>query len=130
MSARREHNEDRRASHISISAAEERRAITDERRATAEERMVALEEKKWQMEEEARRMEYEKSFIFMDLSKMDEQQKKYIKLYREQILAQKRMMGAHMGGFGGMGAPPMGGYGAMGGKGSSPMGGYGAMGGM
>ena len=83
VSARREHNEDRRAAKVSISAAEERRAVADERRATAEERKVALEEKKWQMEEEAWRMEYEKSFIFMDLSKMDEQQKESIKLYRE-----------------------------------------------
>ncbi|CAM0951309.1 unnamed protein product [Alopecurus aequalis] len=124
VSARREHNEDRRASKISISAAEERRAVADERKATTEERKVALEEKKWQMEEEARHMEYEKSFIFMDLSKMDEQQKEYIKLCRKQILTQKRMMGSYMGGFGGMGVPPMGGFGGME---APPIGGYGVM---
>jgi hypothetical protein len=39
----------------------------------------------------------------MYTSNLDDNQKEYIKLYPEQVLAQKRMMGGYMEGMGSMG---------------------------
>ncbi|KAE8817473.1 hypothetical protein D1007_04898 [Hordeum vulgare] len=106
--------------------AEERRLATEERRVAAEERKVAFEEKKLAMEERTRLLEWEKYLFFiMDTSTLDEQQKEYVKLVREEVLIEKRGMaiggmGATMGGMGGFGAimDGMGGFGAtMGGMG-------------
>jgi hypothetical protein len=58
-------------------------------------------------------MEHEKNLMFMDTRKLDDRQKEYINLMRDQVLAQKRVMeymggamsgmGGYMGGMGGMG---------------------------
>jgi hypothetical protein len=72
-------------------------------------------------------MEYENHLYFTDTSSYDDTQKEYVKVMREQVLAQKKMM-ASMGCFGAMGA--MGGMGGMGGMtmGGMTMGGMGGMG--
>ncbi|KAE8771852.1 Tyrosine N-monooxygenase [Hordeum vulgare] len=81
-------------------------AADEERRLVAEERKMALEEKKLTMEERTRLLEWEKCLIFMVTSALDEKQKEYANLSREEVLVQKRGMGgfgASMGGMGGMG---------------------------
>ena len=86
--------------------AKEDRKMAEERRVAAEERRVALEEKKFQIEEQARQIEYEKHLFFMDMSTLDDKQKEYVNLCREQLLVQKRMqanMGAKAGSMGVMG---------------------------
>ncbi|KAE8782462.1 Alternative oxidase 1a, mitochondrial [Hordeum vulgare] len=74
-------------------------AAAEERRVEAEESKVALEEKKLAMEERTRVLKWEKYLIFMDTSTLDEKQKEYVNLAREEVLVQKR----GMGGMGGMG---------------------------
>ena len=123
VTARLEANEERRTRKESATLAEARRVEVEARRVAAEERRVAVEEKKIQMEEATRRQEYERSSIFLDMSKLDDEQKEYVKLCREEILAQKRMSSITFGGFVGMGGPPLGGFGGMG---APPMGGFGA----
>ena len=68
MTARLEANEERRTRKESATLAEARRVEVEARR-------VAVEEKKIQMEEATRRQEYERSFIFLDMSKLDAEQK-------------------------------------------------------
>nr|XP_020193284.1 dnaJ homolog subfamily C member 7 homolog [Aegilops tauschii subsp. strangulata] len=110
-------------------------AAVEERRVAAEERKVALEEKKLAMEERTRLLEWEKYLFFMDTSTLDEKQKEYVNLAREEVLVQKRAM-VGMGGMGGGGMGGMSGMGSMGGIGGfgATMGGFratmGAMGGM
>ncbi|KAE8788710.1 hypothetical protein D1007_37283 [Hordeum vulgare] len=85
-------------------AADERRLATEERRVAAEQRKVALEEKRLAMEERTRLLEWEKYLFFItDTSTLDEQQKKYVKFAREEVLIEKQGMaiggmGATMGG--------------------------------
>ncbi|XBI32616.1 hypothetical protein VPH35_056045 [Triticum aestivum] len=130
--ARREANEVRKMARNQDDA-------TEERRVAAEERKVALEERKVSNEERTRLLEWEKHLFFLDTSNLNEAQKEYVNLAREEMLIQKRAMirmgggglgGMGGGGFGGMGG---GGLGAMGGGGLGAMGGmggFGAMGGM
>jgi hypothetical protein len=116
------------------------------RRITLEERMVALEEKKVENAEHERLVEEDMKLFCTDTSNMDEKQKEYINLARDEVLAKKRLMANYLkaqselmrgfggiGGYGGMGAAPagfgcIGGYGGYGGMGD--MGGMGAMGAM
>ncbi|XP_010229449.1 uncharacterized protein LOC104581951 [Brachypodium distachyon] len=115
--------------------AEERKLMRskeiEERNAT-ELRRVWVEERKLAMEEAARLMEQEKNFMFMDTTNLNDKQKEYVELMREQIVSQKRMMGGYMmnGFMGGMGS--MGGIGSMGSMGGTggTIGGMGSMGGM
>ncbi|XBI80403.1 hypothetical protein VPH35_089584 [Triticum aestivum] len=123
VNARREANEVRKMARNQDAAAEERRLAAEERRVVAEERKVALEERKVSNEERTRLLEWEKHLFFFDTSNLNEAQKEYVNLAREEVLIQKRaMICMSGGGLGGMGG---GGLGAMGG-----MGGFGAMGGM
>ena len=128
--ARKEYNEDKKE-------ADARRVALEERLAAAEERRMAMEEKKLANEEHQRLLDEERKLFFMDTSNMDERQKEYINLARDEVLDKKRKLANLMkaqnegmsvpGGFGcmgGYGAPP-GGYGFMG---QAPMG-YGGMGG-
>ncbi|XBI67518.1 hypothetical protein VPH35_046855 [Triticum aestivum] len=97
-------------------------AVTEERRLAAEERKVALKERKVSNEERTRLLEWEKHLFFLDTSILNEAQKEYVNLAREEVLIQKRAMIRAMGG-GGLGA--MGGMSGFGGT----VGGLGAMGG-
>jgi hypothetical protein len=128
--ARKEYNEDKKE-------ADARRVALEERLAAAEERRMAMEEKKLANEEHQRLLDEERKFFFMDTSNMDERQKEYINLARDEVLDKKRKLANLMkaqnegmsvpgdfGCMGGYGAPP-GGYGFMG---QAPMG-YGGMGG-
>ncbi|KAE8782425.1 putative receptor protein kinase ZmPK1 [Hordeum vulgare] len=129
VNARKEANEVTKMARNQDATVEVRRLAAEERRVAAEERKVALKEKKLVMEERTRLLEWEKSLIFMDTSTLDEKQKEYVNLAREEVLVQKRGMRG-MGGFeatmGDMcGMGDMGGMGAMG-----AMGGMGGMGGM
>ena len=84
--------------------------------------------------EQAHLMEEERNLFAIDTSNMDERQKEYINLARDEVLAKRRMMTNYMkaqsewmnafGGYGGMGAPP-GPFGGMGAP-SGPFGGMGA----
>ncbi|XBI43631.1 hypothetical protein VPH35_108381 [Triticum aestivum] len=124
VNARREASEVRKMARNQDAAAEERRMA-------AEERKVALEERKVSNEERTRLLEWEKHLFFLDTSNLNEAQKEYVNLAREEVLIQKRAMirmsGGGLGGMGdgGLGGMGGGGLGAMGG-----MGGFGAMGGM
>ncbi|KAE8794374.1 Alternative oxidase 1a, mitochondrial [Hordeum vulgare] len=108
-------------------------AATEERRLAAEERKATLEERKVAMEERSRLLEWEKYLFFLDTSTLNEAQKEYINLTREEVLIQKRTMLHGMGGggigdmgaMGGFGAPP-GGIGGMGGGVMGGMDGFGA----
>nr|XP_020150659.1 WD repeat-containing protein 87-like [Aegilops tauschii subsp. strangulata] len=84
-------------------AAEERRLAAEERRVVAEERKVALEERKVSNEERTRLLEWEKHLFFLDTSNLNEAQKEFVNLSREEVLIQKRAMIRAMGG-GGLGA--------------------------
>nr|XP_020175268.1 aspartate, glycine, lysine and serine-rich protein-like [Aegilops tauschii subsp. strangulata] len=127
VKARKEANEVRKMARNQDAAAEERRVA-------AEERKVALKERKVAMEERTRLMEWEKYLFFMDTSILNEAQKGYVNLAREEVLIQKRAMirggmgGMGGGGIGGMGGGGIGGMGGIGGFGAI-MGGMGAMGG-
>nr|XP_020178564.1 uncharacterized protein LOC109764131 [Aegilops tauschii subsp. strangulata] len=90
---------------------EERRLAAEERRVATEERKVALEERKVSNEERTRLLEWEKHLFFLDTSNLNEAQKEYVNLAREEVLIQKRAMVRAMGG-GGLGA--MGGMGGFG----------------
>jgi hypothetical protein len=103
---------------------EAQRAALEERLAANEERRLALEEKKSANEEHQRLVEEERKLFFMDTSNMDERQKEYINLARDEVLAKKRMLATNMntpstgyGDYVGMGAPAGvfgAGYGSMG----------------
>ncbi|KAI4991246.1 hypothetical protein ZWY2020_039617 [Hordeum vulgare] len=97
--------------------AEERLVATNEQVAETELRKVAMEEKKFCMEEQILDFENEQRLMFMDISKMDEKQKLYVELCRDQFLAKKQMaymsamsvmggMGTCMSYTGSMGAVP------------------------
>nr|XP_020156646.1 co-chaperone protein p23-1-like [Aegilops tauschii subsp. strangulata] len=124
VKARKEANEVRKMARNQDVAAEERRVA-------AEERKVALEERKVSNEERTRLLEWEKHLFFLDTSNLNEAQKEFVKLSREEVLIQKRAMVRAMGG-GGLGAMGGGGLGAMGGMGGfgGSVGGFDAMGGM
>ncbi|XBJ14400.1 hypothetical protein VPH35_006446 [Triticum aestivum] len=138
VKARKEANEVRKMARNQAAAAEERRLADEERRVAAEERKVALEERKVGMEERAKLLEWEKHLFFLDTSLINDAQKEYVNLAREEVLIQKRVMirigGGGLGsmGGGGLGAMGGGGLGGMGGGGLGGMGGggLGAMGGM
>jgi hypothetical protein len=83
---------------------EARRAALEERLAATEERKLALEEKKLANEEHQRLVEEERKLFFMETSNMDEMQKEYINLARDEVLAKKRMLATNMN-------SPMTGYG-------------------
>ncbi|XBH98258.1 hypothetical protein VPH35_127798 [Triticum aestivum] len=122
VNTRREANEVRKM-------ARNQDAATEERRVAAEERKVALEERKVSNEERTRLLEWEKHLFFLDTSNLNEAQKEYVNLAREEVLIQKRaMIRMSGGGLGGMGGD---GLGAMGGGGLGGMsgGGLGGMGG-
>ncbi|KAE8808943.1 hypothetical protein D1007_14357 [Hordeum vulgare] len=137
VNARKEADEVRKMASTQDAVAEERRLATEERRVVAEEKKVALKEKKLAMKERTRLLEWEKYLFFITTtSTLDEQQKEYVKLVREEVLIEKRGMairgmGATMEGMGGMGGmsafgATMGGMGGMGGFGAT-MGGMGGM---
>jgi hypothetical protein len=137
--ARLQANEDRKIARNlekeAMYAMEARRAALEERLAANKERKLALEEKKQANEERLRLVEEERKLFLMDTSHMDERQKEYINLARDEVLAKKRllianmntptagMFGGGMGGMAGMGSMP-----AMGGM--TGMGGFGGMAGM
>ncbi|XBH66215.1 hypothetical protein VPH35_119663 [Triticum aestivum] len=98
VKARKEANEVRKMARNQDAAAEERRLA-------AEERKVALEERKVSNEERTRLLEWEKHLFFLETSNLNEAQKEYVNLSREEVLIQKKSHGA-MGGMGGFGAPP------------------------
>jgi hypothetical protein len=147
--ARLQANEDRKSARNlekeAMDAIEARRAALEERLAANEERKLALEEKKLANEEHVRLVEEERKLFLMDTSHIDERQKEYINLARDEVLAKKRLLIANMntpmagmfgggmpmfgGGMGGMagmgGMTGMGGFGGMAG-----MGGFGGMAGM
>nr|XP_040244215.1 keratin, type II cytoskeletal 3-like [Aegilops tauschii subsp. strangulata] len=138
VKARKEANEVRKMTRNQDAVAEERRLAAEERRVVANERKVALEERKVSMDERSRLLDWEKHLLFMDTSILNEAQKEYVNLAREEVLIQKRAMSRAMGGggLGGMGGGGLcvmggGGLGGMGGMGGfrATMGGMGAMGG-
>ncbi|KAE8806605.1 Alternative oxidase 1a, mitochondrial [Hordeum vulgare] len=116
VKARKEANEVRKMARNQDAATEERRLAAEERRVATEERKVALEERKVSNEERTRLLEWENHLFFLDTSNLNEAQKEYVNLAREEVLIQKRAMIRSMGGsgLGGMGG---GGLGAMGGGG-------------
>ncbi|KAE8796034.1 UDP-glycosyltransferase 73C6 [Hordeum vulgare] len=118
VKARKEANEVRKMARTQDAAAEERRLADEERR-------VAVEERKVAMEERSRLLEWEKYLFFLDTSTLNEVQKQYINLTREEVLIQKRAMLHSMGG-GGIGDMGGGSIGGMGGFGA-PSGGVGGM---
>ena len=162
--ARLQANEDRKMQRNlekeAMDAIEARRAALEERIAANEERKLALEEKRQATEEHARLAEEERKLFLMDTSHMDERQKEYINLLRDEVLAKKRLLVANMntpttgmfgggmfgggmptfgggmggmtgmGGMAGMGSMPMPTMGGMAGMGSMPMPGMGGYGGM
>ena len=89
VKARKEANEVRKMARNQDVTTEERRLAAEERRVVAEERKVALEEKKLAMEDRTRLLEWEKYLFFMDISILNEAQKEYVNLAREEVLIQK-----------------------------------------
>jgi hypothetical protein len=98
--ARLQANEDRKIARNlekeAMDAMEARRAALEERLASNEERKLALEEKKQANEEHLRLVEEERKLFLMDTSHMDERQKEYINLARDEVLAKKRLLLATM----------------------------------
>ena len=90
VKARKEANEERKMVRNQDAAAEERRLAAEERRVAAEERKVALEERKVSNEERTRLLEWEKHLFFLDTSILNEAQKEYVNLAREEVLIQKK----------------------------------------
>jgi hypothetical protein len=143
--ARLQANKDRKVARNlekeAMDGMEARRAALEERLAANEERKLALEETKLANEEHVRLVGEERKLFLMDTSHMDERQKEYINLARDEVLAKKRLLIANMntpmagmfgGGMGGMAS-----MGGMAGMGSMPamggmagMGGFGGMAGM
>jgi hypothetical protein len=97
--ARFQANEDRKAARNleqeSMEAMEARRVALEERLAANEERKLALEEKKLANEEHQRLVEEDRKLFFMDTSNMDERQKEYINLARDEVLAKKNVGNQH-----------------------------------
>jgi hypothetical protein len=88
---------------------EARRVALEERISSNKERRLALEEKKVANKEHRCLVEEERKIFFMDTSHMDERQKEYINLARDEVLAKKRMLATNMNApsadYGGTGAP-------------------------
>jgi hypothetical protein len=82
-------NEDRKLARNLEHEVEARRAALEERIAANEERKLALEKKKVANEEHQRLVEEEMKLFFMDTFNMDERQKEYINLARDEMLAKK-----------------------------------------
>jgi hypothetical protein len=95
--ARLQENEDRKAARYlekeAMEAMEARRAALEERLAANEERKLALEEKKLANEEHQCLVEEERKLFFRDTSNMDQRQKEYINLARDEVLAKKKNVG-------------------------------------
>ncbi|KAE8814955.1 hypothetical protein D1007_07668 [Hordeum vulgare] len=53
---------------------------------------VLMDERKLAMEEAHRAMEVERQLMFMDTSNMDEKQKAYVKMCRDEVLRKKQML--------------------------------------
>ncbi|KAE8783734.1 Alternative oxidase 1a, mitochondrial [Hordeum vulgare] len=85
VKARKEANEVRKMATNQDAAAEERRLAAEERRVAAEERKVALEERKVGMEERDKLLEWEKHLFFLDTSLINDAQKEYVNLAREEV---------------------------------------------
>ncbi|XBI83765.1 hypothetical protein VPH35_092232 [Triticum aestivum] len=133
-SARKEANEVRKMARNQDAVAEERRSAAEERKVAAEKRKVSLEERKVSNEERTRLLEWKKHLFFLDTSNLNEAQKEYVNLSRDEVLMQKRAMIRAMGGggLGGMGGGGLGGRcaGGIGGMGGGGLGdGIGGMGG-
>jgi hypothetical protein len=114
--ARLQANKDRKLTRSLEHEVEARRTALEERMAANEERRLALEEKKMANEEHQGLVEEDRKFFFMDTSNMDERQKEYINLARDEVLAKNRMLATPSAGYGGIGAPAGvfgGGYGGM-----------------
>jgi hypothetical protein len=94
--ARIQANEDRKLARQLEHEAEARRAASEARMADIDDRRLALEEKKVANEEHQRLMEEERKLFFMDTSNMDDRQKEYINLARDEVLAKKRMLATNM----------------------------------
>ena len=101
VQARKDAAEERRLKQEKEAEAEKRKVAAEERRAAVDKRRLALEEKRAAAEEHQRLIEQEKNLFLMDTSNLDDRQKEYVNLMRDQILAQKRM--SAMGGTGGYG---------------------------
>jgi hypothetical protein len=93
-------NEDRKVARNlekeAMDAMEARRAALEERLAANEERKLALDEKRQANEEHLRLVEEERKLFLMDTTHMDERQKEYINLARDEVLAKKRLLIANM----------------------------------
>ncbi|KAK1607270.1 hypothetical protein QYE76_030943 [Lolium multiflorum] len=92
VTARQQANEDMEVARSLEAEAEARRVALEERMAAAEERKLTLEEKKVAMEEHQHLVEEERRLFCIDTSNMDERQKDYINLARDEVSAKKRMM--------------------------------------
>ncbi|KAE8799426.1 glutathione S-transferase T3-like [Hordeum vulgare] len=77
-------------------AAEERKAAAEELKAATENRKVLMDERKLAMEEAHRDVEVERQLMFMDTSNMDEKQKAYVEMCRDEVFAEEANVG--MGG--------------------------------
>jgi hypothetical protein len=86
-------NEDRKLVRNLEAEAEAPRAALEERMTANEERRLALEEKKVANDVHQCLMEEEGKLFFMDTSNMDERQKEYINLARDEVLAKKKNVG-------------------------------------
>ena len=86
VKARKEANEVRKMARNQDATAEERRLAAKERRVAAEERKVALEERKVSNEERIRLLDWEKHLFFLDTSILNEAQKEWVNLAREEVL--------------------------------------------
>jgi membrane protein involved in colicin uptake len=80
--ARVEYNVDKKEAEV-------RRMAMEQRLAAAEERKMAMDEKKMANEEHQRLLDEERKLFFMDTSNMDERQKEYIHLARDEVLKKK-----------------------------------------
>jgi hypothetical protein len=93
--ARLQANEDMKVARNLEQEVEARRGTLEERLAANEERKLVLEEKKLANEEHQRLVEEERKLFFMDTSNMDEMQKEYINLARDEVLAKKNVGNQH-----------------------------------
>jgi hypothetical protein len=85
--ARLEANKDKKLA-MSLEA-KARRVASEERMAPTEERRLALEEKKVANDEHQHLVEEDMKLFYMETSNMDERQKDYINLARDEVLSKK-----------------------------------------
>jgi hypothetical protein len=76
----------------------EDRMAANERIVAVKDKLAAVEERMVVMEKTLHLMEHEKNLMLMNTSNLDEEQKQYIDLCRDQVLSQKSMMGGYMNG--------------------------------